>query len=160
MKFIDEVKIRVFAGDGGRGCVSFRREKYVPRGGPTAATVVTAAMLSLSPILSSRHSSICAIRSSTKPARGQHGMGNDCHGHRGDDREIKVPVGTIIRDAATRELIADLQMPYERVIIAAGGRGGKGNTHFVSSTHRGPRFAQPANPARNGTGIGLRLLLM
>jgi GTP-binding protein len=75
-------------------------------------------------------------------------MGSDCHGRRGDDREIKVPAGTIIRDAATKELIADLQTPGERVVVAAGGRGGKGNAHFVSSTHRSPRFAQPGEPGQ------------
>ena len=143
MKFIDEVKIRVIAGDGGRGCVSFRREKYVPRGGPNGGNgghggdVVAVADPQMTTLLDLRY------QKQYKAARGQHGMGSDCHGRRGDDREIKIPVGTIIRDAATHELIADLHVPWERVIIAAGGRGGKGNAHFVSSTHRSPRFAQP-----------------
>lgn len=143
MKFIDEVKIRVFAGAGGRGCVSFRREKFVPRGGPSGGNgghggdVVAVADPQLTTLLDLRY------QKQYKAGRGQHGMGSDCHGRRGDDREIKVPVGTIIRDAATHELIADLQTAGERVVVAAGGRGGKGNAHFVSSTHRSPRFAQP-----------------
>lgn len=148
MKFIDEVKIRVFAGDGGRGCVSFRRAKYVPRGGPDGGNgghggdVVAVADPQLTTLLDLRY------QKQYKAGRGQHGTGSDCDGRRGDDREIKVPVGTIIRDAITHELIADLQTAGERMVIAAGGRGGKGNTHFVSSTHRSPRFAQPGEPGQ------------
>ena len=159
MKFIDETKIRVFAGDGGRGCVSFRREKFVPRGGPNGGNggdggdVVAVADPQLTTLLDLRY------QKQYKAARGQHGMGKDCHGRRGDDREIKVPVGTIIRDAATGELIGDLPRPGERVIVAAGGRGGKGNAHFVSSTHRAPRFAQPGEPGQERElEIELRLL--
>jgi GTPase len=159
MKFIDEVKIRVFAGDGGRGCVSFRRAKYVPRGGPDGGNgghggdVVAVADPQLATLLDLRY------QKQYKAGRGQHGMGSDCDGRRGDDREIKVPVGTIIRDAATQELIADLQTAGERVVIAAGGRGGKGNAHFVSSTHRSPRFAQPGEAGEERElEIELRLL--
>jgi GTP-binding protein len=159
MKFIDEVKIRVFAGDGGRGCVSFRRAKYVPRGGPDGGNgghggdVVAVADSQLATLLDLRY------QKQYKAGRGQHGMGSDCDGRRGDDREIKVPVGTIIRDAATKELIADLQTAGERVVIAAGGRGGKGNTHFVSSTHRSPRFAQPGEAGQeHELELELRLL--
>ena len=159
MKFIDEVKIRVIAGDGGRGCVSFRREKFVPRGGPNGGNgghggdVVAVADPQFTTLLDLRY------QKQYKADRGQHGMGSDCHGRRGNDREIKVPVGTIIRDAATSELIGDLQAPGERVIVAAGGRGGKGNAHFVSSTHRSPRFAQPGEPGQDRElAIELRLL--
>ena len=159
MKFIDETKIRVFAGDGGRGCVSFRREKYVPRGGPNGGNggpggdVVMVADPQLTTLLDLRY------QKQYKAGRGQHGMGSDCHGRRGDDRLIHVPVGTIIRDAATGELIGDLPTAGERVIVAAGGRGGKGNAHFVSSTHRSPRFAQPGEPGEERElEIELRLL--
>lgn len=159
MKFIDETKIRVFAGDGGRGCVSFRREKYVPRGGPNGGNggpggdVVMVADPQLTTLLDLRY------QKQYKAGRGQHGMGSDCHGRRGDDRVIHVPVGTIIRDAATGELIGDLPTAGERVIVAAGGRGGKGNAHFVSSTHRSPRFAQPGEPGEERElEIELRLL--
>ena len=159
MKFIDETKIRVFAGDGGRGCVSFRREKYVPRGGPNGGNggpggdVVMVADPQLTTLLDLRY------QKQYKAGGGQHGMGSDCHGRRGDDRVIHVPVGTIIRDAATGELIGDLPTPGERVIVAAGGRGGKGNAHFVSSTHRSPRFAQPGEPGEERElEIELRLL--
>ena len=159
MKFIDEVKIRVIAGDGGRGCVSFRREKFVPRGGPSGGNggnggdVIAVADPQLTTLLDLRYQKLY------KAGRGQHGMGSDCHGHRGDDRIIKVPVGTIIRDAATGDLIGDLQAADERVIVATGGRGGKGNAHFVSSTNRSPRFAQPGEPGEERElDIELRLL--
>jgi GTP-binding protein len=159
MKFIDEVKIRVIAGDGGRGCVSFRREKFVPRGGPNGGDgghggkVIAEADSQLTTLLDLRY------QQQYKAGRGEHGMGKDCHGRRGDDRVIKVPVGTIIRDATTGELIGDLQTAGERVVVAAGGRGGKGNAHFVSSTNRSPRFAQPGEPGQDRElEIELRLL--
>lgn len=159
MKFIDETRIRVIAGDGGRGCVSFRREKFVPRGGPNGGNgghggdVVAVADPQLTTLLDLRY------QKQYKAGRGQHGMGSDCHGRRGDDREVKVPVGTIIRDAETGELIGDLRNPGERVVVAAGGRGGKGNAHFVSSTNRSPRFAQPGEPGQERElDIELRLL--
>jgi GTP-binding protein len=159
MKFIDEVKIRVIAGDGGRGCVSFRREKFVPRGGPSGGNggnggdVVAVADPQLTTLLDLRYQKLY------KAARGQHGMGSDCHGRRGDDRIIKVPVGTIIRDSATGELLGDLQAAHERVIVASGGRGGKGNAHFVSSINRSPRFAQPGESGQERElDIELRLL--
>jgi GTP-binding protein len=159
MKFIDETRILVIAGDGGRGCVSFRREKFVPRGGPNGGNgghggdVVALADPQLTTLLDLRY------QKQYKAGRGQHGMGSDCHGRRGKDREIKVPVGTIIRDAKTGELIGDLRAPGERVIVAAGGRGGKGNAHFVSSTNRSPRFAQPGEAGQERElDIELRLL--
>ena len=159
MKFIDEVKIRVIAGDGGRGCVSFRREKFVPRGGPNGGDggaggdVVAVADPQLTTLLDLRY------QKQYKAGRGQHGMGKDCHGRRGEDRVIKVPLGTVIRDSATGELIGDLQTVDQRVVVAAGGRGGKGNAHFVSSTHRSPRFAQPGEPGQERElDIELRLL--
>jgi GTPase len=159
MKFIDEVKIRVIAGDGGRGCVSFRREKFVPRGGPSGGNgggggdVIAVADPQLTTLLDLRYQKLY------KAGRGQHGMGSDCHGHRGDDRVIKVPVGTMIRNGATGELIGDLQADGERVTVARGGRGGKGNAHFVSSTNRSPRFAQPGEPGEERElDIELRLL--
>ena len=159
MKFIDEVKIRTIAGDGGRGCVSFRREKFVPRGGPNGGDggaggdVVAVADPQLTTLLDLRY------QKQYKAGRGEHGMGKDCHGRRGEDRVIHVPVGTIIRDATTGELLGDLETVGDRVVIAAGGRGGKGNAHFVSSTNRSPRFAQPGEPGEDRElEIELRLL--
>src|SRR5215468_11105044 len=159
MKFIDEVKIRVIAGDGGRGCVSFRREKFVPRGGPNGGNggkggnVIALADPQLTTLLDLRY------QKQYQAGRGEHGLGKDQHGKSGEDRVIKVPVGTIIRDAATGELIGDLKKANQHVIVAVGGRGGKGNAHFVSSTHRSPRFAQPGEPGEDKElEIELRLL--
>lgn len=143
MKFIDEVKIKVKAGDGGRGCVSFRREKFVPRGGPDGGNggdggdVVMQADHQLTTLLDLRY------QKQYKAGRGEHGRGKDQHGRRGEHRIIPVPVGTLVRDAATGALLADLKAPGESVIVAGGGKGGKGNAHFVSSTNRSPRRAQP-----------------
>jgi GTP-binding protein len=159
MKFIDEVKIRVIAGDGGRGCVSFRREKFVPRGRPNGGNggkggdVVVLADPALTTLLDLRY------QKQYKGERGGHGLGKDQHGKTGEDRIIKVPVGTIIRDAGTGELLGDLTEAGQQVAVAAGGRGGKGNAHFVSSTHRSPRFAQPGEPGEERElQIELRLL--
>lgn len=143
MKFIDEVKIKVKAGDGGRGCVSFRREKFVPRGGPDGGNgggggnVILVADPQLTTLLDLRYQKLY------RAGRGEHGRGKDQHGKRGEDRIIPVPVGTIVRDGRSGEMLADLKSPGERVVAAAGGMGGKGNAHFVSSTRRSPRFAQP-----------------
>jgi GTPase len=159
MKFIDEVKIRVIAGDGGRGCISFRREKFVPRGGPNGGNggkggnVIASADPQLTTLLDLRY------QKQYQAGRGEHGLGKDQHGRTGEDRVIKVPVGTIIRDATTGELIGDLKEANQQVVVAAGGRGGKGNAHFVSSTHRSPRFAQPGEPGEDKElEIELRLL--
>ena len=159
MKFIDEVKIRVIAGDGGRGCVSFRREKFVPRGGPNGGDggaggdVIVVADPQLTTLLDLRYQKLY------KAGRGEHGMGKDQYGRRGDDRVINVPVGTIIRDARSRELLGDLKIAGERVIVAGGGKGGKGNAHFASSTNRAPRYAQPGMPGvERELEIELRLL--
>jgi GTP-binding protein len=159
MKFIDEVKIRVIAGDGGRGCVSFRREKFVPRGGPNGGDgggggdVIAMADPQLTTLLDLRYQKLY------KAGRGEHGMGKDRHGRRGADRVVRVPVGTIVRDGGTEELIGDLKVAGQQVVLAAGGRGGRGNAHFVSSTNRSPRHAQPGLPGEERElAIELRLL--
>ena len=159
MKFIDETKIHVIAGDGGPGCVSFHRAKFVRRGpadggnGGHGGDVVASADPQLTTLLDLRYRKEC------KASPGKRGADADCHGRRGDDYVIKVPVGTMIRDAMTGELIADLKYSGERAIVAAGGRGGKGNAHFASSTNRSPRFAQPGEPGQERElEIELRLL--
>jgi GTP-binding protein len=159
MKFIDEVRIKVEAGDGGRGCVSFRREKYVPKGGPDGgdggdgADVVVVADAQLTTLLDLRYQKLY------RAGRGGHGRGKEQHGRRGEDRLILVPVGTVIRDAEDGLVLADLKAPGERVVVAKGGRGGKGNAHFVSSTNRSPRQAQPGLPGEERElDVELRLL--
>ena len=143
MKFIDEVRIKVIAGNGGRGCVSFRREKFVPRGGPNGGNggngghVVVIADPQLNTLLD------LSYQKHYRAARGEHGRGKDQHGKNGEDRIITIPVGTVIRDARTEEILMDLKNPDDRFVVATGGKGGKGNAFFTSSTNRSPRRAQP-----------------
>ena len=146
MKFIDEAIITVQSGDGGSGCVSFRREKYVPRGGPDGGDggkggdvilVASAGRRTLYPF---------RFRREFAAERGAGGQGRQKTGHSGQDLVIELPPGTIVRDADTGDIVKDFSVAGESFIIARGGRGGKGNTHFKSSTHRTPRFAQPGGP--------------
>jgi len=146
MKFVDEVKIFVQAGHGGRGCVSFRREKYVPRGGPDGGEggkggdIVFQADRHLSTLLDFRY------RPHHLAPKGGNGEGNNRTGRNGEDITIAVPVGTVVKNAATMEIMADLVSAGQRFIVARGGIGGKGNAHFATSTHRTPRFAQEGMP--------------
>jgi GTP-binding protein len=151
MHFIDEATITVRSGDGGRGCVSFRREKFVPRGGPDGGTggnggsVVLRVSPHLSTLLDFRYRKIF------KAKRGQHGMGKNMHGKNAADLVIAVPPGTVVRDGATGEAVADLTNPGEILVAAAGGRGGRGNASFVSSTNQAPDRADPGRPGEERT---------
>jgi GTP-binding protein len=146
MQFVDEVKIFVRSGDGGAGCVSFRREKFVPFGGPNGGDggrggdVIIEADRGLSTLLDMKQ------RPHQKAERGRHGMGKDRHGASGDDLVIHLPVGTLVKDAETGEVLADLDQHGQRMVILKGGRGGQGNARFMTSTNRTPRFAQPGEP--------------
>ncbi|MDA8433975.1 MAG: GTPase ObgE [Nitrospiraceae bacterium] len=143
MKFIDYTKIYVKAGDGGRGCVSFRREKYVPKGGPDGGDggrgghAIFEASKELNTLLDFRY------KKEYRAERGQHGMGKKMHGRDGKDLLIQVPVGTLIKDAVSDEVLADLDAEGAKAVIAKGGRGGQGNSHFATPTRQVPRFAQP-----------------
>ncbi|MFN0063282.1 MAG: GTPase ObgE [Myxococcaceae bacterium] len=142
MKFVDEVRISVKAGDGGNGAVAFRREKFMERGGPSGGdggnggSVIVEADPQLSTLLDYRFQQHYDARA------GQHGMGSDCNGRAAEDLVLRVPVGTLLKDLATGEVIADMSMPHEHVVIAQGGRGGLGNMNFATSTRQSPRFAQ------------------
>lgn len=144
--FIDEVKISVQSGHGGAGCVSFRREKFIPRGGPDGGDggrggdVVFEVSGNISTLLDLRQ------RPHQKAGRGSHGMGKDRHGAGGKDLRVAVPPGTVIRDAETGEILADLTEPGESVVLLKGGRGGQGNARFATSTNKAPKFAQPGEP--------------
>ncbi len=146
MQFIDEVKISAKAGHGGAGCVSFRREKFIPRGGPDGGDggkggdVIFEVSASLSTLLDLRH------HPHQKAGRGGHGMGKDRHGANGKNLIIPVPPGTVIRDWESGEPLADLTEPGERVTLLRGGRGGQGNARFATSTNKAPKFAQPGEP--------------
>lgn len=139
MKFVDEALIKVEAGKGGNGCMSFRREKFVPRGGPDGGdggdggSVYFEASIDLNTLIDFRYTR------NYKAENGQHGMGSNCTGKKGEDLIIKVPVGTLVYDADTDELLADIKNPGVPVLIAQGGFHGLGNTRYKSSINRSPR---------------------
>ncbi len=137
--FIDEAKIRVKAGDGGNGCMAFRREKFVPRGGPSGGDGGRGGDVIMES--SQRHNTLIHFRYNPehKAQRGEHGMGSNCTGQDGRSTVLQVPVGTSLYDAETGELVHDFQEPDESIVIAKGGRGGRGNQHFATSTHQAPR---------------------
>jgi GTP-binding protein len=143
MTFIDQATIRVKAGDGGNGCVAFRREKFVPKGGPSGGDGGAGGSVYI--VASRRLNTLYHLQFQRewKAGRGQHGMGSNCSGYDGDDVVIELPVGSVVRDRETGELIADLTEDGQRVMVAKGGRGGLGNQHFATSTRQAPRFAQP-----------------
>jgi GTPase len=140
--FIDEARIRVKAGDGGNGCVAFRREKFVPRGGPSGGDGGRGGDILVES--SERHNTLVHFRFNPehKAERGRHGEGSNCSGRDGADLILKVPVGTVLYDDETGALIHDFQRLDERIVIARGGRGGRGNQHFATPTHQAPRESE------------------
>jgi GTP-binding protein len=144
--FIDEATIRVKAGDGGNGCVAFRREKFVPRGGPSGGDGGRGGDVVMES--SERHNTLVHFRFNPdhKAERGRHGEGSNRTGREGADVVLKVPVGTILYDADSGERVHDFARPDERVVIARGGRGGRGNARFATSTHQAPRECEAGRP--------------
>jgi GTP-binding protein len=146
MKFVDEANIKIKAGDGGNGCISFRREKFIPFGGPDGGdggfggSIWLIADEGLNTLVDFRH------QRSFKAQRGQNGMGSQMYGKGGDDTEIRVPVGTMITNVDTDEVIGDLTNHGQRMLVAQGGKGGLGNIHFKTSVNRAPRKATPGTP--------------
>ncbi|MEW5933412.1 MAG: Obg family GTPase CgtA, partial [Bacillota bacterium] len=144
--FVDEARIYVEGGAGGNGCVAFRREKYVPRGGPAGGDggrggdVRLRADPGLSTLLDFHY------RRHFRAGRGEHGSGGNRTGADGEDVVIPVPVGTVVRDDETGELLGDLVEPYAELVVARGGRGGWGNARFASPRNRAPRRAEPGKP--------------
>jgi len=139
MKFVDEVVIKVMGGKGGNGCASFRREKFIPFGGPNGGdggdggSVYLVADQAINTLIDFRY------QRNHQAASGEGGMGSDCTGKQGDDLMIQVPVGTLVYDVETQELLGDLTQPNQRLKVAEGGKRGLGNTHFKSSVNRAPR---------------------
>lgn len=159
MKFVDEAKIKVIAGDGGNGCMSFRREKYIPRGGPDGGdggdggSVYLLADANLNTLADFRHAR------TFKAQRGENGSGRNKTGAKGEDTVIPVPVGTLAFDVETGETIADLAEPGQRILVAQGGFHGLGNTRFKSSTNRAPRQTKDGTPGeRRELQLELRVL--
>ena len=159
MHFVDEVRLQVKAGDGGRGCVAFLREKYRPRGGPAGGNGGDGGSIifRVDPQLNTLVD--LTAHKNLRAERGEHGRGKDQHGKNGPDLVVRVPQGTLIKDSESGELLADLNTPDAEVIVARGGKGGKGNAFFTTSTNRAPRFAQPGIPGEERTLLlELRLL--
>jgi len=156
MAFIDEAKFYVKGGDGGNGCVSFRREKFVPKGGPDGGDggdggdVIIKASSRLGSLIDFRY------RSHFNAERGLHGQGKKKHGRYGADCLVNVPVGSLIKDAETGEVLADLVEGGQSIVVVKGGLGGRGNAHFASSTNRTPRIAGKGKP---GSELWLRIEL-
>ena len=159
MKFIDEAMITVQSGDGGKGCLSFRREKFIPRGGPDGGDGGKGGDIILS--TTSRKRTLYQFRYQRhfKAKNGAHGQGKQKTGKKGRSLTIELPPGTLVIDADTGHLIKDLVDTGETIVILKGGRGGQGNTRFKTSTHRTPRFAQPGEPGETRT-LKLELKLL
>ncbi len=144
--FVDEAKIYVKAGDGGNGCMAFRREKYVPRGGPSGGdggnggSIYVEANPNDNTLLRYRYNR------EFKGERGRHGEGSNCTGQSGEDTILKVPVGTLVFDQESEELLADLKKPGQRILVAQGGKGGRGNQHFAKPWHQAPREKEEGQP--------------
>lgn len=159
MHFIDEAKIKVKAGDGGRGCVSFRREKYIPRGGPDGGNggkggdVIFQVDSGLSTLMDLHY------QKHFRAKRGENGRGSDQHGKKAEDIIVKVPPGTLVYDDETNDLLFDLVDKNQSVVVAEGGIGGRGNAMFATSTNQAPKFAQPGRPGDEKT-LRLELKLL
>jgi len=152
MRFIDEVTIDVRAGNGGAGCVSFRREKYIPKGGPDGGNGGRGGHVML--VASTRRNTLqeLYLKKHLYAKNGQPGRGSDRHGKNGADIVIEVPVGTLVRDEAG-DLLTDLDCPGAQHVLARGGKGGLGNANFKSSTNRAPRYAQPGEAGEEGRRV-------
>jgi len=159
MHFVDEAVIHVKAGNGGNGCVAFRREKFVPRGGPAGGDGGRGGHVILLADPSVKTLVDLHLQRTYKAENGQHGQGSNKHGADGKDLVIRVPVGTVVYDAETGELIADLVKAGQRVIVARGGRGGRGNAAFATPTRQTPVFAELGEPGEERT-LRLELKLL
>jgi len=157
--FIDEATIRIAAGGGGNGCMAFRREKFVPRGGPSGGDGGRGGDIIMES--SERHNTLVHFRYNPeyKAQRGRHGEGSNCTGKEGESITLKVPVGTIVYDEATGAVVHDFSGPDERIVIARGGRGGRGNQHFATPTHQAPREHELGRPGEERT-LRLELKLL
>ncbi len=157
--FVDEAVIRIRAGKGGNGCVAFRREKFVPRGGPAGGdggdggSVVLRSTKRINTLTKFR------FQPEQKAENGRHGEGSNCTGRTGRDLVVEVPAGTLVYDAGTSELLRDFDGPDQEFLAAQGGRGGRGNVHFKSSTNRAPRFAEEGTEGQSAT-LSLQLKLL
>ncbi|HBA36226.1 MAG TPA: GTPase ObgE [Gammaproteobacteria bacterium] len=159
MKFVDEATIKVIAGDGGNGCLSFRREKYIPRGGPDGGDGGDGGSVFLVADPSINTLSDFRFTRTYLAERGQNGMGSNCTGKKGDDLFVPVPLGTVITDLNTEEIIGEITQKDHKLLVAKGGYHGLGNTRFKSSTNRAPRQTTHGQPGeRRSLQLELKLL--
>ena len=153
--FVDRAEVEVQAGNGGNGCVAFRREKYVPQGGPSGGdggdggSVIVCATSGVNSLVQFAH------RKQWRAERGQPGLGSDRHGRNGEDLVIQVPPGTVIIDSESGMVLRDLSVDGEQFVLVRGGRGGKGNAHFKSSTNQA--LARPPRLCRGNSQSHLRI---
>ncbi len=148
--FVDECVIKVSAGDGGRGCISFRREKYEPWGGPNGGDGGAGGDVILLGSHDTNNLVDFKFKQHWKAGRGEHGLGKDCNGKEGRDAELHLPLGTIVTDLATGRVVAEVVVDGQRIVLCKGGNGGWGNTHFKTSTNRAPSRANPGQPGEHG----------
>ena len=149
--FVDKVTIRVKAGNGGNGCCSFRREKFIPKGGPDGGDGGDGGSVYLEASTGEQSLVSLVYQTRYRAQNGPGGRGAGQHGRNADDIAVKVPVGTIVKDTATDEIVGDLDAPGVRVLVAQGGRGGRGNARFATSTNRVPRYAEPGTEGEEKT---------
>ena len=149
--FVDRARVIACAGDGGDGCASFRREKFLPFGGPNGGDGGLGGSVIFRAVTSEQCLQNLKYKQHWEAARGQHGTSKDCNGRRGDDCIVPVPIGTLVRDANSGELLADLTEENQECVVARGGAGGKGNLHFVTPSNRAPRQATPGGPGERRT---------
>jgi GTP-binding protein len=147
--FIDEVRIYVKAGDGGNGCMAFRREKFVPRGGPSGGDGGRGGDIYF--VANPHYNTLLHFRFNPehRADRGRHGEGSNRSGREGVHTELPVPIGTVVYDEETGELLHDFTTPGERFMVARGGRGGRGNQHFATPTHQAPTEHEPGKPGKS-----------
>ncbi|MFZ1057437.1 MAG: GTPase ObgE [Opitutaceae bacterium] len=148
--FVDECVIKVSAGDGGRGCISFRREKYEPWGGPNGGDGGAGGDVVLLGSHDTNNLVDYKFKQHWRAVRGEHGLGKDCNGREGQDAVLRLPLGTIVTDLATGRVVAEVIDDGQRIVLCKGGNGGWGNTHFKTSTNRAPKRANPGQPGEHG----------
>jgi GTP-binding protein len=148
--FVDECVIKAYAGDGGRGCISFRREKYEPWGGPNGGDGGRGGDIILVGDHDTNNLVDYKFKSHWKAGRGEHGLGKDCSGKEGDTAILRMPLGTQVIDEASAQIVAEIVSDGQRVVLCKGGNGGWGNTHFKTSTNRAPRRANPGQIGEQG----------
>jgi GTP-binding protein len=149
--FVDECTVKLSAGDGGRGCISFRREKYEPWGGPNGGDGGRGGDVVLLGDVNTNNLVDYKYQPHWKGERGEHGQGADCHGRDGGHCILKLPLGTVVIDLATNKPVAEIIADGQRIVLCEGGNGGWGNTHFKTSTNRAPKRANPGQPGAQGT---------